>query len=116
MTLRDEYGEVNVKLFERFEHKLGSETATFSIVSFEPELDDDGRKVIYVRLAEGSFHWDSHHFKLKEGEPAPLFKFTPDLVAACVRRQRQGIRIPDDPPKPKSKVKKSSDSQTNLFA
>jgi hypothetical protein len=113
MILRDEYGEVEVRIGDLFEVKgPKGETATFSVIC--PEMAADmqapakyGNPSIWVRLQGGLLDLtDGRRIEFRpelhgNGQMDQVFLFTGELVARCVREHRLmtfDIPAPVQPP------------------
>jgi hypothetical protein len=82
MTLRDELGEVEVGIGDLFDVK----DATFSVICPEMTI---AHPPIWVRLHAGVLILeDGRRFEIHPDSQAPVFLFTEDLVARCVRATR----------------------------
>lgn len=94
MTLCDAHGEVEVPFGQLFIYR----NATLEVVCPDSEATaQEGRLILCVRLVAGILE-GSHGqlFGLQDGKPAPLFVFTSELVAGCVRDYIEAAR-PEQP-------------------
>ena len=100
MILRDEHGEVEVKIGDLFKLKSGENgsmvSATFSVIC--PVSIYSDRSPIWVRLIAGSVDVEGKRYEVRQdGNEAlryPVLVFTSDLVARLVRLMTFDIPAP----------------------
>ncbi len=109
MTLRDEHGEVEVGIGDLFKIK----EATFSVIC--PEFTTGINPTVWVRLHAGVFLLpDGRRFEIQPDIKAPVFLFTGELVASCMREHRlMTFDIPETPQTPAEKLAKASRARTS---
>lgn len=100
MTLRDQYGEIDVPFAEEFSYK----DAVLSVVCPAAE-PINGQPVIWCRLRKGFLELNGLRFECTENFRRPVLPFTRELVAHQVRLSRGRIPEPatEQPEQPASK-------------
>ena len=93
MILRDKHGEIETGIGDLFCAKIGASAACiFSIVCHDTEASAKfGKPIICVRLYGGVFDYDGQRWQVEEGKNPPLFIFTAELVADCLRTTRRHV-------------------------
>ncbi len=113
MTLRDSsYGEIETGIGDLFDYQ----GCTLSVVCLDTEATrEHGKPIVTVRLYKGILKREGKQFQIEEGQNPPLFYFTAELVADCIRASSpqhppEFLAIESaKPPEPKSpKVRKAS--------
>jgi hypothetical protein len=105
MTLRDQYGEVEVGIGDLFEYK----GATLAVVCPELSACTADMPVICVRLKRGVIEKGGQRFEASEEKNNLLFDFSGDLVAGLIREHRlMTFDIPAPPVQPPARIEKKS--------